>query len=153
MHETTASPTINAGSNLFIPAGLTRDFEGQPRIQNGRVDMGADEFKDAFGGVSITSKEAKVKNGKARVKVRCPKTAVGHCIGKLTLLAKGHAIGTKAFRLQAGKKKTLRVPLTSAGRAQVEQLGKLVHVRARTNAHDDIGTRKRKTRFVDLRLD
>jgi len=37
-----SSPCINAGSNVFA-AGAT-DFAGQPRIVNGRVDIGAYEF-------------------------------------------------------------------------------------------------------------
>jgi len=151
VHETTLSPTINAGSNLFVPGPLTTDFEGQPRILNGVVDMGADEFKDGFGGVPILSKKAKVKKGKARVKVRCPKTAVGHCTGKLTLRSGGHGIGSRRFSIAAGKTKTLKVPLTRAAKVQLE-LGPLDHVLARTNAHDDIGTKKRKTRHIELKL-
>jgi hypothetical protein len=32
VHETQASPTINAGSNALVPSGLTTDFYGEPRI-------------------------------------------------------------------------------------------------------------------------
>ncbi len=38
------SPAINAGSNAAIPDGVTADFDSQPRIQDGIVDMGAYEF-------------------------------------------------------------------------------------------------------------
>ncbi len=52
--ETSSSPTIDAGSNVLVPASLTTDVFGAARIQAGRagcgqsfpavVDMGADEF-------------------------------------------------------------------------------------------------------------
>jgi hypothetical protein len=54
VEETASSPTIDAGSNARVPAGLTTDAFGDPRILAGRagcsesfpavVDMGADEF-------------------------------------------------------------------------------------------------------------
>jgi autotransporter-associated beta strand protein/predicted outer membrane repeat protein len=37
------SPCIDTGSNAAVPAGLTADLDGQPRIVGGRVDMGACE--------------------------------------------------------------------------------------------------------------
>ena len=54
VHETPSSPTIDAGSNALVPAGLTTDAFGTPRILSGHlgctsaspavVDMGADEL-------------------------------------------------------------------------------------------------------------
>jgi hypothetical protein len=54
VHQTPSSPTIDAGSNALVPAGLTTDVFGDPRILAGHagctqsfpavVDMGADEF-------------------------------------------------------------------------------------------------------------
>jgi len=38
------SPCINTGSNAAVPAGVTTDLDGIPRILNGTVDMGAYEF-------------------------------------------------------------------------------------------------------------
>jgi hypothetical protein len=39
------SPCIDAGSNEAVPSGITKDLDGNPRITNGTVDMGAFEFK------------------------------------------------------------------------------------------------------------
>jgi hypothetical protein len=39
------SPLIDAGSNSLIPAGITTDQRGDPRISNGTVDIGAVEFQ------------------------------------------------------------------------------------------------------------
>ena len=44
VHETSASPTIDKGDNAQVPAGLSQDYEGDPRIIGTAVDMGADEF-------------------------------------------------------------------------------------------------------------
>ncbi len=49
VHETAASPTIDAGSNALVPSGLTLDLDGDARVGigtsagNAVVDMGADE--------------------------------------------------------------------------------------------------------------
>ncbi|MGA2498124.1 MAG: right-handed parallel beta-helix repeat-containing protein, partial [Tepidisphaeraceae bacterium] len=37
------SPALDVGSNAAIPAGVTTDMAGNPRIQNGTVDLGAYE--------------------------------------------------------------------------------------------------------------
>jgi hypothetical protein len=37
VHETAASPTVDAGSNALVPASLTTDFYGMTRIQSGHV--------------------------------------------------------------------------------------------------------------------
>jgi len=43
-HLLPISPCIDSGSNAAITAtGVTTDFDGDPRIMNGRVDMGVDE--------------------------------------------------------------------------------------------------------------
>jgi hypothetical protein len=57
VHETAASPTIDAGSNALVPSGLTTDAFGTTRILAGHtgcigsfpavVDMGAAEFQSA----------------------------------------------------------------------------------------------------------
>lgn len=43
-HLQAASPAIDAGNNSLVPTGTTTDMEGDPRIVNGTVDMGAYEY-------------------------------------------------------------------------------------------------------------
>jgi gliding motility-associated-like protein len=44
-HLTTCSPAINAGLNSNVPASITTDIDGNTRIYNSIVDMGAYEFQ------------------------------------------------------------------------------------------------------------
>jgi hypothetical protein len=43
-HLTWPSPCRDRGDRSSVPAGLTTDFEGDPRVAAAGVDMGADEF-------------------------------------------------------------------------------------------------------------
>ncbi|HEV1998468.1 MAG TPA: hypothetical protein VGR61_10110 [Candidatus Dormibacteraeota bacterium] len=47
VHETAASLTKDAGDSGQVAAAVTSDYEGDPRIQGARVDMGADEVEVA----------------------------------------------------------------------------------------------------------
>jgi len=47
LHLQATSPAVNAGDNAWIPAGVTIDITGGPRITNGTVDMGAYELDQA----------------------------------------------------------------------------------------------------------
>ncbi len=48
-----AGPAVNAGNNVLIPAGVTTDQRGQPRINTGAADIGAYEFP--FAPLAFTS--------------------------------------------------------------------------------------------------
>ena len=47
------SPAIDAGNNALIPAGVTTDQRGLPRIVNGVVDIGA--FESSGFTIAVTS--------------------------------------------------------------------------------------------------
>jgi hypothetical protein len=49
LHLQTGSPCINAGSNTAVPASLTTDLSGQPRISGVIVDIGAYEATSNLG--------------------------------------------------------------------------------------------------------
>jgi parallel beta-helix repeat protein len=44
-HLQATSPCIDTGSNALVPAGITVDLEGNPRIAGSAVDMGAYEYQ------------------------------------------------------------------------------------------------------------
>lgn len=49
-HLQPCSPAIDAGNNALLPAAITTDLEGNPRIYNSIVDMGSFEAQSATGG-------------------------------------------------------------------------------------------------------
>ena len=47
------SPAINSGSNALVPAGVTTDQRGAPRIKDGTVDIGA--FESGTSVITVTT--------------------------------------------------------------------------------------------------
>jgi streptogramin lyase len=87
----------------------------------GRV-TGLDVDKTAT--IKVKGSRAKVKNGKATIKLQCPKAeANGPCAGKVRLKAlsgKNRALGSKAYSVKAGKTRGLKVKL---GKAALDRIG------------------------------
>ena len=55
------SPAIDAGNNALIPAGITTDQRGLPRIVNGTVDIGA--FESSGFTIALTSGSGQTASG------------------------------------------------------------------------------------------
>jgi hypothetical protein len=54
-HLQPCSPAIDSGENSAVPAGVTTDLDGNPRITNGTVDMGAYELSTNLVGTCCNS--------------------------------------------------------------------------------------------------
>jgi hypothetical protein len=121
-----------------------------------------------FSGAFVASGRAKVVNGDARVKVRCPTNAAAPpgggatlCAGTLTLTSKGkiqtssgkkHAqLGTVSFAIPAGAKQTVFVPISSDGLSALDKKGHL-KARAKVVSQDGQGTTRKRSRSVLLKL-
>jgi predicted outer membrane repeat protein len=77
LHLGPGSPALNTGNNSFLPAGLSTDLDGNPRIVGGTVDMGAYESQisppanptltttatDASGASTLVSDSATLSGG------------------------------------------------------------------------------------------
>jgi hypothetical protein len=82
-----------------------------------------------FAGVSIAKQTLNVsRQGVAKVKVKCPKTASGSCAGTLKLTAKLRKrvrIGSARFTISAGKTRGVNVKLSRKARAKLRTNGRL----------------------------
>ncbi|MDI6752036.1 MAG: carboxypeptidase regulatory-like domain-containing protein [bacterium] len=59
-HLQSTSPCIDTGTNSAVPSWLTTDLDGNPRIVNGRVDMGAYEFQEIPPLISVSPKSGPI---------------------------------------------------------------------------------------------
>lgn len=118
---------------------------GQPNVV-GTGTSGVGCGSSTFTGVSLAGHRAKVRRGRARVPLRCPATS-GGCSGRLTLTARAGTtaasvkLGSARFKLAAGVKRTVKVPLTRRATRLLATRRRL-RARARIVARDAAGQSK-----------
>ena len=61
LHLTASSPALDAGNPSFVPAPGEQDIDGESRVQNSRVDIGADEFSELVAVTNLDNEKASVK--------------------------------------------------------------------------------------------
>ncbi|MBA2506717.1 MAG: hypothetical protein H0V29_12385, partial [Thermoleophilaceae bacterium] len=90
------------------------------------------------------------RNGIARIRIKCPRTASRRCRGSLTLFAGRRRIGRAKFTVTAGRKAVVRVRLSSYGRRLVRRRRSL-RVTAVLSSRDASGRRSVVFRRITLK--
>jgi streptogramin lyase len=103
--------------------------------------------------IKFAGKRATVRDGKANVRLRCPKTEVsGPCVGKLTLKSiggKSTKLGSKKLSIKTGKTKSVKVRLDAATLRRVRDAGTL-KVLAVVKVRDAAGNKKTVRKEITL---
>jgi hypothetical protein len=101
--------------------------------------------------VTLVSRTARVRNGRASIKVRCPATAAGDCAGSLTLLTtKRMKLGSGRYDVRRGATATLILKLRRASNQPADRRGRLkVVALARASV---AGAAAQNTNFLTLAL-
>jgi len=179
--ETTGSPTLDAGSNALVPAGLNTDLAGNPRIAGSRVscsgpgpalvDMGA--FEATFtqtpscnARVQIAHGVLSDKHGKTKLKLSCPDGYL-YCKGTATITtvkrfesksktgrrgkAKRLKLGRIQFQIATGGSDTVTVKLSRSALAELVGLSS-VKVSIAVSDQDAKGNRASSSHKTTLKL-
>jgi hypothetical protein len=167
-HQVPGSPTIDAGSNALVPAGVTTDLDLQPRISGAAVDMGADEvivappptagdvtkpkFKLVQGVLTVDS------HGRVKIKLSCVEDT--RCIGTISLVtqkpliakrkAKKLKLGSKRFNVPGNKTSTVTLKLSKKARKLLARKHSLKVVET-VSGKDTAGNAAKAKRTVTLK--
>ena len=104
-----------------------------------------------FKGVVIVSKTVKVKNGVAKVAVKCPANVPSPCAGNLVLVRKdnGKQLGQHGFSMARGSTVGVSIPISHGGQNALNQNGSLKTL-AKATATDGIGKTRKTSAKVTL---
>ncbi len=177
-HETSSSPTIDAGNSALVPAAITTDLDGEARIAGTAVDMGADEVQPAPPGggggggtpppVVDTTKPVfrflqRVltvdRRGRVKIKLRCTENT--RCIGTLALTtakpviarkrkAKRLRLGSAHFNVAGNKTSTITLKLSRRARKLLARKHSLRLVET-VSGRDTAGNAAKAKRTVTVR--
>ena len=149
VHETAASPTVDAGSNALLTPGVSTDVYGQPRVVAIKqsapiVDVGAAErFASGPGSVKISGEKA-ISDG-VQLTISCQGAASQSCNGNIDVTTteklngnhvtavtskKRHRKRTvkvihRHYSLAGGQTVTLKLKLNRKGKRLLRRFGKL----------------------------
>jgi Ca2+-binding RTX toxin-like protein len=111
-------------------------------VENVDAPAGADRKAPK---VTLAAKSAKVKRGRAAVKVRCPK-GESVCKGTLRILRKGKVVGKIAINIPGGKTKVYNVKISNKTLvALAKAKGKKLRVTLKVTAKDKAGNTGKST--------
>jgi hypothetical protein len=167
--ETSISPTIDAGSNGLVPAGLTTDIAGNQREIASRLtcsgagpataDMGAFEYTQPLPAppcapppppkVAIGKGPLHDKHGHTSVKLTCP-SLVLFCKGTVTISTRGRhssKLGRHRFKLAGGKTSKVTIKLSKVAFGKKRSIPVVVNV----TAQDNSGATAKSHRKLQLR--
>jgi hypothetical protein len=126
----------------------TAAVDATDTVANVENVTGADTTKPK---VKIKSKNLKVKNGKASVKVSCP-AGESACDGKIVIKRGGKAVGSLKTKLAGGKTKTFKVQLKRAARiALAQDDDKTLSAKVVVTARDEAGNTAKTTKATKLK--
>jgi hypothetical protein len=174
--ETSASPTLDAGSNALVPAGVTTDLAGNSRIVANRlgcyitepaiVDMGAFEFTGHSPAppcaprvpplIRIGRGPLHDKHGRVSVRLTCAR-AVSYCTGELTLSTRrrhSRRLGKHSFKIAVGRSTTIKLKVSKPGfgkaGSKASSKAGSVPVVVAASVHDKSGRRAKAHRNLTL---
>jgi hypothetical protein len=155
--HTTTVPTAVAAPITGLAPGTTVHYRLVGTNADGTA-VGADRAFTTpttplppFAGVLLRKQTVKVRKGVARIKVTCPVSAIGRCLGKLTLTKGKRKLGSRSFSIAAGRTARVRVKLSKAARRTLKRKHRLKAI-ATARAHDSRGGgNRRKSARVTLR--